>query len=88
VPIDIDENGRADPEEVYDTKEQALNAVASGRYPAPPARDLNLVTKGKPNGLPMTFMRWVLTDGQAYVSEVGYIPLAQEQLDAELKKLD
>jgi len=88
VPIDIDDNGRADPQEVYDTKEQALNAVATGHYPSPPARDLNLVTKGKPNGLPMTFMRWVLTDGQSYVSEVGYIPLTQEQLNAELKKLE
>jgi phosphate transport system substrate-binding protein len=88
VPIDINDNGRAEPEEVYDTKTQALNAVATGHYPSPPARDLNLVTKDKPNGLPMTFIRWVLFDGQAYVSEVGYIPLTQEQLNAELKKLD
>ena len=88
VPIDINDNGRAEPEEVYDTKAQALNAVATGRYPSPPARDLNLVTKGQPNGLAMTFIRWALTDGQAYVPEVGYIPLTQEQLNAELKKLD
>jgi phosphate transport system substrate-binding protein len=88
MPLDLDGNGQVAPSEAYDTKVQAINAVAEGRYPAPPARDLNLVTKGKPNGLPMTFMRWVLTDGQAYVSEVGYIPLAQEQLNAELKKLD
>lgn len=88
MSLDLDTNGQVDPSEAYDTKAQAINAVAEGRYPSPPARDLNLVTKGKPNGLPMTFIRWVLTDGQAYVSEVGYIPLAQEQLNAELKKLD
>jgi phosphate transport system substrate-binding protein len=88
MPLDLDANGQVDPSEAYDTKAQAINAVAEGRYPSPPARDLNLVTKSKPNGLPMTFMRWVLTDGQAYISEVGYIPLAQEQLNAELKRLD
>jgi phosphate transport system substrate-binding protein len=88
VPFDLNGDGRADPEEVYDTKEQAVNAVATGHYPSPPARDLNLVTKGKPTGLVNAFLRWVLTDGQQYVAEVGYIPLIEEQLNAELKKLD
>jgi phosphate transport system substrate-binding protein len=88
MPIDVNGNGQADPEELYDSKDQAVNAVASGKYPSPPARDLNLVTQGKPTGLANTFLRWVLTDGQKYVAEVGYIPLTQEQLSAELKKLD
>lgn len=88
VPLDANNNGQADPEEIYDRKEQAVKAVAGGYYPSPPARDLNLVTQGKPTGLVNTFLRWVLTDGQKYVAEVGYIPLTQEQLAAELKKLD
>jgi phosphate transport system substrate-binding protein len=88
MPIDVNGNGQADPEELYDNKDQAVNAVASGKYPSPPARDLNLVTQGQPTGLVNTFLRWVLTDGQKYVAEVGYIPLTQEQLTAELKKLD
>ncbi|GAB4540771.1 MAG: PstS family phosphate ABC transporter substrate-binding protein [Anaerolineae bacterium] len=88
LPLDLNGNGRADTDETYDTKSQALEAVAEGRYPAPPARDLNLVTRGKPVGLVDAFVRWVLTDGQAYVPEVGYIPLTQEQLTAELSKLE
>lgn len=88
MPLDLDGNRHIDPDETYETKAQAINAIVEGRYPSPPARDLNLVTKGQPNGLPAAFIRWVLTDGQAYVPEVGYIPLAQEQLNAELKKLD
>jgi len=88
MPIDLNGDRQASADEAYDTKVQAINAVAEGRYPSPPARDLNLVTKGKPDGLVDIFVRWVLTDGQAFVSEVGYIPLAQEQLSAELKKLD
>jgi phosphate transport system substrate-binding protein len=88
VPIDANGNGQADPEEIYDTKAQAVNAVAGGHYPSPPARDLYLVTKGKPTGLATTFIRWILTDGQKYLGEVGYIPLKDAQLKEELKKLD
>jgi phosphate transport system substrate-binding protein len=88
VPLDVNGNRQVDPEEIYDTKEQAVNAVNMGYYPSPPARDLNLVTKGKPTGLVKTFIEWILTDGQKYEDEVGYIQLAPEKLDQELKKLD
>ncbi len=88
APIDINSNGQADPDEIHDTKDQALEAVSTGRYPSPPARDLNLVTKGKPRAKVETFTKWVLSDGQKYVEEVGYVPLSQEKLDEELQKLD
>jgi phosphate transport system substrate-binding protein len=88
APLDANGNGQVDPEEIYDTKEQAINAVNMGHYPSPPARDLNLVTNGKPTGLVNTFLKWVLADGQKYLDEVGYIQLAGEKLDQELKKLD
>jgi phosphate transport system substrate-binding protein len=88
APLDVDANGQADADEIYDTKAQAVEAVASGRYPSPPARDLNLVTRGKPEGLVKVFILWVLTDGQSYVDEVGYIALPQERLAEEQGKLD
>ena len=88
VPLDVNENGQADPDEIYDTKVQAVEAVASGSYPSPPARDLNFVTQGQPVGLTKAFIEWVLTDGQSYVEEVGYIPLQEELLSDELSKLD
>jgi phosphate transport system substrate-binding protein len=88
VPLDVNGNSQADLEEFYDAKEQAIDAVATGRYPSPPARDLNLVTKGEPTGLASIFMKWILTDGQKYVDEVGYIPLTEEKLNEELQRLD
>lgn len=89
VPMDVNGDGRVDSEEACsDTKAQAINAVSSGHYPSPPARDLNLVTQGKPTGLVQTFIRWVLTDGQQYVNEVGYVPLAEEKLHEEMQKLE
>jgi len=87
APLDVDENGRSDANERYGTKEQAVDAVATGHYPSPPARDLNLVTGGKPAGLTRTFMEWILTDGQAFVAEVGYIGLPEEKLQEGLGKL-
>jgi phosphate transport system substrate-binding protein len=88
VPIDVNGNGRADAEETYDTKAQAIDAVANGYYPSPPARDLNLVTRGKPTGLVKAFITWVLTGGQQYVDEVGYIVLTERKLNEELQKLE
>jgi phosphate transport system substrate-binding protein len=87
VPLDADEDGLADPEEIYDTKNQAMEAVREGFYPSPPARDLNLVTLGQPTGLVEAFLRWVLTDGQAFVGEVGYIELSAEKLVDGLNRL-
>ncbi len=88
IPIDVNENGRVDPEEDLSTKEKAIKAVASGVYPSPPARALNLITKKQFKGPAKTFVRWILTDGQKYVDEAGYIRLPDAQIKEVLKKLD
>jgi phosphate transport system substrate-binding protein len=88
IPIDTNNNGLVDSDEKFDSKEMAINAVATGSYPSPPARNLNLVTKGKPSGLVRSFITWVLTDGQSYIDETGYIALPKDMLDEELRKLN
>ena len=87
IPIDINENGRVDPEEELKTKNRAVQAVASGLYPSPPARDLYLVTKDRFKGITQKFIRWILTDGQKYVEEMGYIKLTDAQIHGALKKV-
>lgn len=87
VPLDINENGKVDPEEVLDTQAQAVEAVSTGRYPSPPARPLYLVTKNKPTGATAEFISWALNDGQKYVAEAGYIALTSDQLAASKDKL-
>ncbi|MEI9934917.1 MAG: hypothetical protein WDM71_08720 [Ferruginibacter sp.] len=43
VPIDLNNNGKIDADEsFYGTTEQITTAIANGKYPAPPARDLYL----------------------------------------------
>ena len=89
VPIDLDGNGRLDDaEKIYATRDDITAAIARNVYPSPPARDLFLVAKGKPTKpVLVEFLRWVLTDGQRYVPEAGYIRLAPEKIAAALDKL-
>jgi phosphate transport system substrate-binding protein len=86
-PIDINTNGQADAGEIYKVKKDAFTAVANGTYPSPPARFENLATKGKPTGLTLAFIEWILTDGQQYLEQAGYVPLTPEQQADSLSKL-
>jgi phosphate transport system substrate-binding protein len=90
IPIDVNENGTIDPEEdFYDSFTGVLEAIADGRYPSPPARELYFVAKEKPGGRAVTgFLRWILTDGQKYVAEAGYVPLDKARVDAYLRSLE
>lgn len=89
VPIDVNANGKVDPDEnVYGTLDQIVAAIAAGKYPSPPARDLYFTTKGKPtNKIVIAFIKWVLTDGQKYVAPSGYVSFPKEKLESELRKL-
>jgi phosphate transport system substrate-binding protein len=87
VPIDVNENGVADPDEILETKTEAIEAVASGKYPSPPARPLNLVTNGKPSSIIQKFIEWILTDGQQFVGEAGYVQLTADQLNEAIQKI-
>jgi len=89
LPIDLDGDGRIGPEEeFYATREDLARAIADGRYPSPPARDLHFVSRGRPERrVVVEFLDWILTDGQAYVEETGYISLGAERLAAERRKL-
>jgi phosphate transport system substrate-binding protein len=89
VPIDLDGNRRIDPpESFYATRDDITKAIAENRYPSPPARDLYFVTKGRPSSPAVVeFMKWVLSEGQAYVPETGYIPLSKDKLAAGLARL-
>ncbi len=89
LPIDLNRNGFIDDDEnFYGAKFELMEAIATGAYPSPPARDLNLVTKGTPTGLTKEFIAWCLTDGQKYVTETGYVPLPEEKLEEERKKIE
>ncbi len=87
LPIDANGDGKADEQELLETKDEAQNSVATGLYPSPPARALNLVTLNKPSGIVQEFIRWILTDGQQYVGEAGYVSLTPEQIQESLDRV-
>jgi phosphate transport system substrate-binding protein len=65
-----------------------IDAIAAGKYPSPPARELYFVTNGKPKKeVVVKFLQWILTEGQKYVNESGYITLSKEKISAELKRV-
>ncbi|MFB9844615.1 PstS family phosphate ABC transporter substrate-binding protein [Mucilaginibacter ginsenosidivorans] len=90
LPIDVNGNGKIDENEnFYDTIDHLTDAIADGRYPSPPARNLGFLFKGKPNKPELVaFVKYVLTDGQKFVDENGYIVLSKQKLAEELKKVN
>ena len=90
IPIDLNENGMIDPDEnFYGSMDQVIKAINDGKYPSPPARDLYFVSAGKPtNKLVQTFLKWILSEGQKYVNEAGYVSIKPAQITKELQKLN
>ncbi len=89
IPLDLNGNGKIDQNEsFYGTMDEIVEAIGTGKYPSPPARDLNLVTKGKPTGIVQDFIKWTLTDGQQYIPEPGYVVLPRSVIDDGLKKVE
>jgi phosphate transport system substrate-binding protein len=89
LPIDLNNDSKITPDEdFYDSMDDLITAIATGKYPSPPARDLYLVSHGKPQKeLVIKFLNWVLTEGQKYVNESGYITLSKEKIAGELKRI-
>jgi phosphate transport system substrate-binding protein len=86
LPVDLNADGVVqDNEQIFDKFSQISNAVATGKLSKPPARDLFFVTKTKPaDTLIKTFISWVLTIGQNYTEELGYIHITAEQANSSI----
>lgn len=89
-PIDTDNSGDiSSDEQFYDCKDNVTKAIAEGKYPSPPARDLYLVSKGIPsNPIVVAFLKYVLTDGQKKNEPLGYISISKEKAEKALSQLD
>lgn len=88
VPIDSNENGIADPYEIYEHREAAIKAIRSGRYPA--TRKNYFFVKGKPQFLVKEFIKFALSDeGAGIVDEAGTsLPILKAEREKLLKSLE
>jgi phosphate transport system substrate-binding protein len=88
VPIDLNENGTLEANEnVYANRTAIVTSIVNNVYPSPPARVENLVTLHNFTGIAHDFVSWILTDGQQYVLDAGYVPLSQDIIDVQLQYL-
>jgi phosphate transport system substrate-binding protein len=89
VPIDLNKNGTLEQNEnVYENRSTMVNAIIADVYPSPPARVENLVTLREFTGISRDFVHWILTTGQQYVLDAGYVPLPQATVDLQLQYLE
>ena len=90
MPLDLNGNGRIDEDEdFYATSTDLNRAISEGKYPTPPARDLYLVARGVPEKTVVrAFIEFILTEGQAFAGEVGYVGLASDVLSEQLLKFE
>jgi phosphate transport system substrate-binding protein len=90
LPLDVNGNGRLESsEKFYATRRQLAEAIAAGRYPTPPARNLYLVTKGRPHDVVVrAFLKFILTEGQRAVVPQGYIRLDSSAVRESLEKVE
>lgn len=90
IPIDLNKNGKIDPEEnFYNKLDDITMAIQMGKYPSPPARDLYFISKGKPERKVVNdFLKWIVTYGQEYVKEAGYVKLSDLKLEESYQKLN
>ena len=88
-PVDRDNDGSISAGEFfYATKDDFIAAVAEDKYPSLPARDLYMVSHGKPtNPAVVAFLEYVLSEGQKQNVPAGYIGLSEEKLQKGLKQL-
>ena len=79
LSIDANENGLADPKEVYENRQQTLAAIEAGHYPL--ARKDYLFIKKTTTSLVKEFIRFALSqEGTEIVGEVGAsLPLTQKE---------
>ncbi len=87
VPIDANNNGLADKDEIYENRQDAVKAIESGKYPV--TRKNYFFVKGKPQGIVKEFVEFALSDeGSKIVDQVGAsLPLPRADREKVLEGL-
>jgi len=90
VPIDKNGNGKIDYiEDIYDNLQSFTRGVWIGKYPNILSGNIYSISSGKhTNKAEVTFLKWVLTDGQQYLSKNGYSDLVYSERQSQLQKIN
>ena len=88
-PLNINNNGVIDADEnIYSDLSNFRNSIKSinGSYPIKSGLYL-LIKKSSNNKFVRQFLNWILTDGQKYVEEAGYVPVEQSIIKDDILKI-
>lgn len=88
-PVDLDGNGSVSPDEdFYADKDLLIEAIKQDLYPAPPCRNLYLVSKEVPrDSAALAFLHYVLQEGQKLNEPLGYVAIGEEDYNRSLSLL-
>jgi phosphate transport system substrate-binding protein len=89
APIDANNNGSVDPDELIVNREKAIKSIESGNYSV--TRNNYLFSKGKPQGLKLAFIEFILSEeGTRVVNKVQaslpFKPAERAKIIKELKE--
>ncbi len=90
VPIDKNGNGKIDyMEDIYASLQDFSRGVWIGKYPKALTGTIYSVSSVKPqNESEVAFLKWVLSDGQQFLSTNGYSDLVYNERQTQLEKLN
>ncbi len=90
VPIDKNRNGKIDyMEDIYDNLQAFSRGVWIGKYPKALCGNIYSVSSDKPqNENEVAFLKWVVTDGQEFLSKNGYSDLVNSERQTQLDKIN
>ena len=90
IPIDKNGNGKIDySEAIYTNLPEFMRGVWIGKYPLALSRKIYTVAMSKPgNEAELSFIKWILTDGQQYLAFNGFNNLVNPERQAQLDKIN
>jgi len=90
LPIDRNNNGKIDHmENIYDDLGMLSRNVWIGKYPHALYRNIYSISSSSPdNDQEISFLKWVVTDGQKYLGFYGYTELVLGEKQAKVGLLD
>lgn len=82
VPINFPQKARQEAYgKIFDSYEHLQRAMWLGKFPNTLLRNLYVVSKGDPKTREMVdFMYWIITDGQRFIADNGYIELHSSEV--------
>lgn len=84
VPIDLNDNGKIDDDEkIYGSLDEVLNFIEKTKHPKIPIENVNVIIRKDAGKEVAQLLQWILTKGQQYNHEYGFLNLDTSLIQSE-----